>query len=373
MKPVYLDYNASTPLAPEVKDEIVKVLDYFGNPSSSHFYGKIAKEKIEFARIQVSQLLNCLPEEIVFTSGGTESNNYSIRGIAYTNLDKGNHIITSSVEHPAVINVCKYLEKRGFEVTYLPVDKYGMINPDDLKKSIKSTTTLITVMHANNEVGTIQPINDVSKIAREYNVPLHSDAAQSTGKISTDVKMLGVDLLSVAGHKLYAPKGIGVLYVKKGLKLAKLMHGAEHERNRRPGTENIIDIVALGKACELAKENLYLYTSHMKKMRDLLHEKLKSLSLDIILNGHPTERLPNTLNIGFKGVEANHFLAAMPELAASAGAACHSGAVNISSVLSDMNIPVEYAKGSVRFSTGRETSENDIVKTVEMIKTLLTQ
>ncbi|HHH53100.1 MAG TPA: cysteine desulfurase, partial [Bacteroidetes bacterium] len=247
MNPIYLDFNATTPIAKEVADAMRPFLDeYFGNPSSVHTYGIKTKLAVENARSQIAKLINCEPSEIIFTSGGTESNNFAIRGIVFANKDKGNHIITSSVEHPAVFEVCKYLEKFGFEITYLPVDQYGMVSPDDLKKAIRKETILVSIMHANNEVGTIQPIKELAQIAKDSNIFFHSDAAQSLGKIPVDVKDMDVDLLSIAGHKLYAPKGIGALYVKNGVKLEKLIYGADHEQNMRAGTENVLEIVGLG-------------------------------------------------------------------------------------------------------------------------------
>ena len=267
MQPVYLDYNASTPLATEVKEIMHKYMGrIYGNPSSNHWYGTQMKAAIEKARENVAEFINCHPNEIIFTGGGTESNNLAIRGVAAAYYDKGNHIITSSIEHPAVLNVCKYLEEKGFEVTYLPVDKDGLINPQELKNSIRETTILISIMHANNEVGTIQPIKDISTICRKKDIILHTDAAQSVGKIPVDVEVLGVDLLSIAGHKLYAPQGVGALYIRSGTKLEKIMFGADHERNLRPGTENVIALAGLGKACEIARRDLELNVKKYKKL-----------------------------------------------------------------------------------------------------------
>lgn len=370
MNPIYLDFNATTPIAKEVADEMRPFLDqYFGNPSSVHSYGIKSKLAIEKARQQIAEFINCEPSEVVFTSGGTESNNFAIRGIAFANKDKGNHIITSSIEHPAVFEVCKYLEKFGFQITYLPVDEYGMVNPADVSKAIKDTTILITIMHANNEVGTIQPISEISKIAKEHGIFMHTDAAQSLGKLKVDVEDLGVDLLSVAGHKLYAPKGIGVLYIKNGIKLEKLIYGADHEQNLRAGTENVLEIVGLGKACELAKDNLNENIDHYQKTRDFLYKLLKEALPSIKLNGHPENRLSNTLSISFPKVEANTLIYRLDGVAASAGAACHAESIDVSVVLEAMMIPIDYAMGTIRFSTGRGISMSDIQTAADEIIT----
>ena len=368
-EPIYLDYNATTPHATEVVEAIRPYLEeHFGNPSSSHSYGDKAKEAVKEARKQVADLLNCQPHEIVFTSGGTESNNYAIKGTAFAQQNKGNHIITSRVEHPAVIEVCKYLEKSGFQITYLPVDEFGMIDIDDLERAITHETILITIMHANNEVGTIQPIEEIAQIARKRGILFHTDAAQSVGKIPTDVETLGVDLLSVAGHKVYAPKGIGALYVRNGVTLEKIIHGASQESGWRPGTENVTEIVGLGKACEIAKRDLNANTAHMKEMRDRLHEGLKSRWKELKLNGHPEKRLPNTLNVSFHGVEANTLLTEIKgQVAASAGAACHSEGVDVSEVIKAMGVPLDWAKGTIRFSTGRMTTLQDIERSIEVV------
>jgi cysteine desulfurase NifS/selenium donor protein len=376
MEPIYLDYNATTPIAKEVADEMRPYLDsYFGNPSSVHAYGVKTKLAVEKARMQIAELLNCEPSEIVFTSGGTESNNYAIKGIAFANKDKGNHIITTSIEHPAVFEVCKYLEKFGFEISYLPVDEFGSINPNDLEKAIKAETILISVMHANNEVGTIQPIAEIAAIAKKNNIIVHTDAAQSIGKIKADVKELGIDLLSIAGHKLYAPKGIGALYIKNGVKLEKLIHGADHEQNLRAGTENVLEIVGLGKAAEIAHSNLKENASFYQKTRDYLYSLLKEALPQIKLNGHPEKRLPNTLSISFPKIEANTLISRLEGVAASAGAACHAESIDVSAVLQAMLVPLDYAMGTIRFSTGRgntlaemKKAADEIISTVEKLR-----
>lgn len=368
MNPIYLDYNATTPIAKEVADAMRPFLDdYFGNPSSSHSYGVKTKLVVEKARSQVAQLLNCEASEIVFTSGGTESNNYAIKGIAFANQKKGNHIITSSVEHPAVFEVCKYLERFGFEITYLPVDEFGIIRMTDLEASIKPTTILISIMHANNEVGSIQPISEIADLIKGKGIYFHTDGAQSIGKIEANVQTLGVDLMSLAGHKLYAPKGIGALYIKKGIHLEKLMHGADHEQNLRAGTENVLEIVGLGKACEIAKEKLNENATHYQETRDYLHQLLKVEFPDIKLNGHPEMRLPNTLSISFPRIEANTLIDRLEGVAASAGAACHSESIDVSAVLKAMLVPLDYAMGTIRFSTGRGSTMADMKKAAEEI------
>ncbi|MGD8877633.1 MAG: cysteine desulfurase family protein, partial [Syntrophobacterales bacterium] len=288
MKPIYLDYNATTPIDPEVAEAMRPYLfEHFGNPSSSHWYGVQTKKAVDEARRQVADLLHCRPEEVVFTSGGSESNNYAIKGTAFANRDKGNHIISSAIEHPAVLEVCKYLAENGFQITYLPVDEFCLVHPRELQESITPQTILITIMHANNEVGTIQPIAEIAQIAKEHGIVFHTDAAQSVGKIPTRVDELAVDLLTIAGHKLYAPKGIGALYVRGGIRLEKLIHGADHERDLRAGTENVLEIVGLGQACKIAKRDLEKNMRHMQKMRDLLYAGLKKQWGELKLNGHP--------------------------------------------------------------------------------------
>jgi cysteine desulfurase len=364
LKPIYLDYNATTPIDPEVAEAMRPYLfEHFGNPSSSHWYGIQTKKAVEEARHQVADLLHCNPEEVVFTSGGSESNNYAIKGTAFANREKGNHIITSAIEHPAVLEVCKYLAEKGFQITYLPVDEFCLVAPRELQESIRPQTILITIMHANNEVGTIQPIAEIAKIAKEHGIVFHTDAAQSVGKIPTRVDELDVDLLTIAGHKLYAPKGIGALYVRGGIRLEKLIHGADHEQDLRAGTENVLEIVGLGQACEIAKRDLAKNTRHMQKMRDLLYAGLRQQWGEIRLNGHPEKRLPNTLSVCFQSIEANTLLAEIESVAASAGAACHSDSVRVSSVLEAMQVDLEYAMGTVRFSTGKMTTEDEVKKT----------
>jgi cysteine desulfurase len=365
---IYLDFNASTPIAPEVAQAMKPFLSkHYGNPSSTHWAGEPAKEAIEKARRQVASLLQCKPEEIVFTSGGSESNNYAIKGVFFASKEKGNHIITTQIEHPAVLNPCHFLEKLGAEVTYVGVDLYGRVDPNEIEKAITPKTILITVMHANNEVGTIQPIEEISKIAKKHSIIFHTDAAQSVGKIETKVDELGVDLLSIAGHKVYAPKGVGALYIREGTPIEPLIHGAGHESGRRAGTENVLLVVGLGKACEVAQK--YIKSEKIRKLRDRFWEKLQKIfGDDVVLNGHPTYRLPNTLNISFVGKAGGEILAQLDSVAASTGAACHSGSVELSPVLKAMGIPPEVGMGAIRFSIGRTTNSEELDIVMRLLK-----
>ena len=367
-KPIYLDYNATTPIHPEVARAMEPFLyEHFGNPSSNHAYGATTRTAVENARQQVASLLNCHTDEIVFTSGGSESNNMAIKGVAFANRYRGNHIITSSIEHPAVVEVCKYLERQGYRISWLPVNIYGIVRAEEVAKAIDGDTILVSVMHANNEVGSIQPIKEIAEICKTRDITFHSDAAQSIGKIKCDVQELDVDLLSLAGHKVYAPKGIGVLYIRRETAVDKLIHGADHESNRRAGTENVLEIVGLGKACEIAGNDLIKNIRHMTDLRDLLYRELLEQNLDIRLNGHPADRLPNTLSVGFKNLEANDILMNLDTVAASAGAACHTGDNDASSVLSAMKVPEAYAMGTIRFSMGKFNTSEDIVQAANEI------
>ena len=367
--PVYLDYNATTPHDPEVIEAIRPFLEeHFGNPASSHWYGIAPKKALDNARVQVASLLGCSSSEIIFTSCATESNNFAIKGIARAYQEKGRHIISSRIEHPAVLEVCAFLEEEGYEISYLPVDRYGLVSVNHVEQAIRDDTILISIMHANNEVGTIQPIADIARLAHEHGIIMHSDAAQSLGKIPVNVLDLGVDLLSLAGHKLYAPKGVGALYVKETLKPASLIHGAGQERGLRAGTENIMEIVGLGKACEIARRDLQSNMKYMQSLRDRLYSALSAEIKEIRLNGHPQERLPNTLSLVFKGVEATRLLEAIGlDVAASAGAACHADTVEISHVLRAMGIEEQWAKGTLRLSTGRMTNADEIDRAVKAI------
>jgi cysteine desulfurase len=368
LDPIYLDYNATTPIDPAVAQAMLPYIhELFGNPSSGHIYGQRTKSAVDSARRQISNLLGCFDEELIFTSGGTEANNYAIKGVVGAYKRKGNHIITSSVEHPAVIEVCRFLESQGCRVTYLPVDEYGLANPQQVQDAITPQTILVTIMHANNEVGTIEPVREIANIAHQHGILMHSDCAQSIGKIPVTVDQLGVDLLSVAGHKLYAPKGVGVLYVRRGVELEKLIHGANHEMNWRAGTENVIEVVGLGKACELIRQNLPEYQAHMQQMRNRLEEGLTAHFPDLRINGHRQQRLPNTSSVSFEAVEASTVLGQMQGVAASAGAACHSDQVDVSSVLEAMRVPLEYAMGTFRLSVGRYTTVTEIDQAVSEI------
>ncbi len=368
-KPIYLDYNATTPHDPEVIEAMRPFFEEeFGNPSSAHYYGSKPKQAVARARDQVASLLNCSPPEIIFTSGGTESNNFAIIGCAEALRHKGQHIITSQIEHPAVLEVCHYLETEGFDISYLPVDEFGRVNVDDVAAAIQAQTILISIMHANNEVGTIEPIAQIAQLTKKHDIVLHTDAAQSVGKIPVDVEGLGVDLLSIAGHKLYAPKGVGALYIRPGLAPAKLMHGAGQEMAVRPGTENVLEIVGLGMACEIAGRDLKKNSNHMQAMRDRLYAGLKKGCDPVKRNGHPQKCLPNTLSISFRNLEANRILDEIAStVAASAGAACHSDTVEVSTVLGAMNVPLDWAKGTLRLTTGRMTTEADIDKAARVI------
>ena len=376
MGDIYLDYNATTPIDPLVAEAMLPyVHGLFGNPSSGHSFGREARQGVDKARRQVSSLLGCDNDDLIITSGGTEANNHAIKGVAEAHCKRGNHIITSSVEHPAVTEVCRYLERHGFTVTYLPVDEYGMVHPGQVEEAISPETILVTVMHANNEVGSIQPIREIADIAHRHGALMHSDCAQSVGKIPVRVDDLGVDLLSIAGHKLYAPKGIGALYIRPGVRLEKFMHGANHQSDRRAGTENVIQMVGLGQACELIERNLSAYRQHMLDMRDRLEQGLLGRAPGARVNGHPSMRLPNTASIAFRGLEADRILASLPTVAASAGAACHSDQIEVSHVLAAMNVPTEYAMGTLRFSAGRFTTEEEvdraIVEVAEVVGSLV--
>lgn len=370
-KPVYLDYNATTPLIEDVIEAMRPFLEvHFGNPSSQHTYGRITHQAVETARQEVAGLIRARSSEIIFTSGGTESNNLALRGAAWADDDKKRHIITSAIEHPAVTEVCSYLGTQGFEITTLPVDALGLISPTDLESALRPDTLLVSIMHANNEVGTIQPVQALAELAHRVGALFHTDAAQSIGKIPVAVDELGVDLLSIAGHKLYAPKGVGALYIRKGVHLQKIIFGAGQEAGLRPGTENVLEIVGLGRAAQAARQDLDANMAHFKRLRDRLQAGLTSAmgEQNIRINGHPEKRLPNTLSISFKDMRANELLEKISsDVAASAGAACHADQVRVSSVLEAMGLPIEWAKGTLRFSVGRMTTAKEIDRAVKAI------
>jgi len=365
---IYLDHNATTPVDPEVAEAMKPYWEEkYGNPSSSHALGRLAKKGLEEARAQVAELVGCLPQEIVFTSGGTESNNMVIKGAAYSLLEKGRHIVTTAIEHPAVTNPCLFLMYQGYDVTFLPVDSTGLVDPATLKEAVRPTTVLISVMHANNETGTIEPIEEIGSLAQEAGVLFHTDAAQSAGKIPIDVSRLNVDFLSLAGHKIYAPKGVGALFVKDGLKIEPFMHGAGQESGRRAGTENVMFAVALGKACALAKERMSTESKRIRQLRDALHELLVKEIPDLKLNGHEEARLPNTLNVSLPGVEGGKLLDTVPEICASTGAACHEHSVTLSHVLAAMGVTKEIGRGALRLTLGRENTQAQIDTSAQRI------
>ncbi len=370
MSKIYFDHSATTPVHPDVAEEMFRcVAGIFGNPSSIHSFGREAKKAVDAARSRVAESIGAKREEIVFTSGGTESDHLAIKGVAYANRKKGNHIITTAVEHHAVLNTCKALEKEGFELTVLPVDGYGMVNPGDLAGAIKDNTILITVMHANNEVGTIQPISEIGEIAREKGILFHTDAVQSIGKIPVDVNDLKVDLLSISGHKIYAPKGIGALYIKQGITWRPFNFGGGQERERRPGTENVPGIVALGKAVELAAGNLAEESARLTVLRDKLIKGITERIDHVKLAGHPSLRLPNNVNFVFEYIDGGTMLLNldMHGVAASSGSACSTGSVNPSHVLLAMGIPRTMAHGSLRLTLGMVNKEKDVDEFIDIM------
>ncbi len=361
--PIYLDYNATTPIDPAVVDAMQPYLSHhFGNPSSTHHYGHVAHQAIDSARSQVAQLLGCTPAEVTFTGGGSESDNLAIRGAALALRHRGDHIITQVTEHPAVLNTCRALAQlHGFRVTYVPVDQTGRVNPQDIEAAIDEKTVLVTIMHANNETGTLQPITEIAQIARRHGILMHTDAAQSVGKIPTDVSTLGVDLLTVAGHKLYAPKGIGALYIRRGVQLEPVIYGGGQEGRLRAGTENVAYTVALGTACMVAQQQLAASQTRLERMRDQLLSRLQQLlPYAVTLNGHQSERLPNTLNISVTGIIGEEVLAATPQIASSTGSACHEGNTDPSPVLMAMGFSRERALGALRLTLGRWTTDEEV-------------
>ena len=368
--PIYLDYNATAPVDPVVVEAMLPYLStHFGNPSSSHSYGYVAHHAVDSARAQVARLLGCTPTEITFTGGGSESDNLAIRGIALAYQQRGNHIITQVTEHPGVLNTCRALEQlHGFRVTYLPVDRSGRVNTESVEAAIDDKTVLITIMHANNETGTLQPIAEIARVARKHGVLLHTDAAQSVGKIPVRVEDLGVDLLTVAGHKLYAPKGIGALYTKHGLQLEPVIYGGGQESGRRAGTENVANMVALGTACLLAQEQHAESQVRLQRLRDELQRLMENYLPDRVhLNGHLTERLPNTLNVSVDGVIGEEVLADTPEIASSTGSACHEGNTDPSPVLMAMGMSKERALGALRLTLGRWSTEEQIEEAARLL------
>ena len=365
---IYLDHNGTTPIASEAVFEMTSIMaQHFGNPSSSHALGLNAKEGVTRARGEVAALLGCRPDEIIFTSGGTESNNMVLKGLCdFRNL-RNFHLITSAVEHPAILNPALFLSELGAGVTILPVDPHGLMDPEQVQKAILPHTGLISLMLANNETGTLQPINEVAEIARHHNILLHTDAAQAVGKIPVQVKELDVDFLSVAGHKLYGPKGVGALYVREGLSLTPLIHGAGQEKGRRAGTENTILTAGLGAACRVARNRLFRDIENISRLRDHLQFLLFNGIPDLVLNGHEKKRLPNTLNVAVPGLEGGKILDGVPALMASTGAACHDQRVTLSHVLSAMNVSPRVGMGALRFSLGRSNTLEQIEEAAQAI------
>lgn len=376
MRPIYLDYNATTPVAPEAVEAMLPYLrEHFGNPSSAHAYGTAARAAVEAARRAVAGLLGADAHSILFTSSGTESNNLAIDGVARAARGQAphagrNHLVVSAVEHPAVAEVCRWLAGQGFRVSTLPVDGHGRVSPEDLEREIGPDTLLVSVMHANNEVGTIQPVAELAAIAHRHGALMHTDAAQSVGKVPVEVEALGVDLLTVAGHKLYAPKGVGALFVRPGVRLAPVLHGAGQEGGLRPGTEAVAQVAGLGEAARLAGRDLPAEGGRLRSLRDRLDDGLRALLGDDALrrNGHPEHRLPNTLSVSFRGVAADALLAAIGDrVAASAGSACHAHDVRLSPVLRAMGIEPEWGMGTVRLSVGRYTTESEVDEAARVI------
>jgi cysteine desulfurase len=367
---VYMDYNATTPTDIRVLKEMEPFFcERFGNPSSIYEIARENRKLIEKARENVARLIDAEPDEIFFTSGGTESDNWAIKGVAFALRNKGNHIITSQIEHHAVLNTCKFLSKIGYEITYAPTDKYGIVDVEFIEKSIRKETILITIMHANNEIGTIEPLEEISKIAREKGIYFHTDSVQTVGKIPVSVKKLGVDMLSLSAHKFYGPKGVGAIYIKKGTKIEPYLHGGEQEKGKRPGTYNVPGIIGLGKAAEIAIEEMEEEMKKVKYLRDKLERGIIEKIPEVVINGHPENRLYNTLNLCVKYVEGESILLNLDfeKIYASSGSACTSGSLEPSHVLLAIGIPPEIAHGSLRFSLGKYNEEKDVDRVLEVL------
>ncbi len=370
MNKIYLDHSATTRTDEDVARAMLEFMtDHYGNPSSVHSFGRSARKAVEEAREKVAKAIGAEPNEIIFTSGGTEADNLAIRGVAFANRKRGNHIITSSIEHHAVLDTCKALEREGFEVTYLPVDEYGRVNPDDVRNAITDQTVLVSVMHANNEVGTIQPIREIGALAREKGVFFHSDTVQSVGKIPVDVDELNIDLLSISAHKFYGPKGIGCLYMRKGVRMLPISFGGSQERKRRPGTLNVPGIVGFGMAIDKAVASLDEQMAYQTRLRDKLIKELTAGIDEVKLNGHPTERLPNNVNLSFRYIEGESLLLSldMKGIAASSGSACTSGSLDPSHVLLALGLSHEIAHGSLRMTLGKDNTEEEIDYVIEVL------
>jgi len=368
MRQIYLDYNATTPIDPRVAEAMLPfVHEEFGNPNSGHAYGLRTRAAVADARARIAEFLGCVPAEVMFTSGGTESNNQAIKGAVWARRDRGRHLVTTAVEHPATLGPMRWLERDGGETTVVGCDARGAVSPDAVRDALRDDTVLVSVMHANNEVGTLQPVAEIAEICRGRGVLLHVDAAQSAGKVPVKLHDLGADLISVASHKMYGPKGVGVLVVREGVELENLMHGANQELGRRGGTENVILAVGMGAAASAADENLVGHAAHLQSLRNRLEHALLEHAGPAVVNGHPENRLPNTLSIGFPGLVAADVMAAAPEIACSAGAACHDGRTEISAVLSAMDVPHDVAAGTLRLSTGRFTRDEEIDTAVAIL------
>lgn len=376
MKRIYLDHNSTTPLHPGVLEAMLPYYkEAFGNPSTIYSFGQETRKATDEAREKVANLIGASPEEIIFTSGGTEADNVALKGVATALEKKGKHIVTSSIEHHAVLSTLKYLEKRGYKVSFLPVDEYSFLDPKKVKEAITSQTVLISVMHANNEVGTIEPISEIGEIAQKAGIYLHTDAVQTIGKIKVNVDDLKVDLLSLSAHKFYGPKGVGALYVRKGTRIHPLLHGGYQERRRRAGTENVAGIVGLGKAAEIAPKEMVQQSRRESNLRDRLEKMIRENINHCRLNGHPTRRLPNTLNVSFEFIEGESLILNLDlkGIAVSTGSACTSGSLEPSHVLMAMGVAPEIAQGSIRFSLGRDNRKEDIDYTVENLVEIVTR
>jgi cysteine desulfurase len=376
MTPIYLDYNATTPLDPAVVEAMLPYLkEHYGNPSSTHSLGKAAHDSVERARQQVAQLVGAQSDEIVFTGGGTEASNLALKGSVFAKLRgffgrwaRGAHIVISAIEHPATAQPCEFLKRLGCRVTVAPVDGQGLVDVDAIGKALERSTTLVSIMHSNNEVGTLQPVKEIAALTRQRGVLLHTDAAQSLGKVPVDVNELGVDLLTLAAHKLYAPKGVGVLYIRRGVTLEPLLHGAGHESGRRAGTENVPYLIGLGTACTIARQSLPEAMRKLRRLRDRLWERLRAgLGERVILNGHAEKRLPNTLNANFVGHTGSELLEKVPEIAASTGSACHEGKISVSPVLCAMGIHPSISRGALRLTVGRFTTEEQVDRAADLL------
>jgi cysteine desulfurase len=370
MRRVYLDHSATTPMRSEVLEAMLPYLsEKFGNASSIHGFGREAKRALEESREKVARILGASPTEIYFTSGGTESDNLAVKGVAFANRKKGKHLITSQIEHHAILASCKFLQKEGFEVTYLPVSPEGLIDPQDLRKAIRDDTVLVSIMHVNNEVGTIQPIEELSRITRERQVYFHTDAVQSAGKVSLNVQGSNVDLISFSGHKIYGPKGVGALYIRKGTRITPWAHGGHHEHSKRAGTENVPGIVGFAEALELMHDEMENHNRHTKELADRLYKRVLESSQDVVLHGDPGKRVPNILSLSFKGIEGESVILSLDlkGVAIASGSACTSGTLEPSHVLSAMNVPPEIAQGALRFSFGKDNTIEDIDYVAELL------